>query len=101
MGISRRALLRATALGAAVASAARTATAAALEPRRVATLRRVIRRGQPGAKGYAPLVTGPGEAHVVRTDLGVAARPGRAQRRRGIIAFTQISDVHVVDAQSP
>ncbi len=106
MGISRRAVLRASALGAGLAGAvtdtARGAAASAAgAPRKVATLGRVIRRGKPGVKGYAPLVTAPGEGHVVRTDLGVRAKPGRAARRTGVVAFVQISDVHIVDAQSP
>ena len=100
MGISRRGLGRAAALGAAAAATARS-TAEAATARRVATLAHVVRRGRPGRKGYATLVRGAGEAHVVRTDLGVKARPGRARRRRGVIAFAQISDVHIVDAQSP
>ena len=102
MGISRRDLGRAAALvAAAVASARTAASASAAGPARVATLARVVRRGRAGARGYAPLERGPGEAHVVRTDLGVRAQPGRARRRRGLIAFAQISDVHVIDTQSP
>ncbi len=52
-----------------------------------------------GAGGYRTVVTGPGEPHIVRTELGVAANPGRTPV--AMIAFAQLSDVHVVDAQSP
>ena len=51
--------------------------------------------------GYAHITTQPGEAHIVRTDLGVAAHTGRESRRRALVAFAQLTDVHVVDAQSP
>ena len=37
----------------------------------------------------------------MRTDLGVGAEGGRATRRTGLLAFVQLSDVHVVDHQSP
>ena len=65
------------------------------------TLGATIQRGAPGAGGYAPLVRRSGEPHVVRTDLGVGALGGRASRRTGLLAFVQLSDVHVVDHQSP
>ncbi|MCW2816194.1 MAG: hypothetical protein JWN84_3649 [Nocardioides sp.] len=99
MPLHRRAFGRAAALAAVALAAARTSAQAA--PARVATLAHVVRRGRVGAGGYTRLVRRPGEAHVVRTDLGVKAQPGRARRRRGVIAFAQISDVHVIDAQSP
>ena len=57
------------------------------------------RTGRPG--GYAPVLTAPGEPPAVRTDLGAPAAPGRASARVPVIAFAQLSDVHVVDAQSP
>ncbi|MBI2245134.1 MAG: TIGR03767 family metallophosphoesterase, partial [Nocardioides sp.] len=41
------------------------------------------------------------ETWRVRTDLGTKPRAGRASRRRPMVAFTQISDVHVVDTESP
>jgi metallophosphoesterase (TIGR03767 family) len=101
MGISRRGLARAgAALTAAVIGIASQDRAGAAV-RRVATLGATIRRGRRNAKGYARLVRRGGEPHVVRTDLGVPARPGRADRRRPLAAFVQLSDVHVVDVQSP
>ncbi|RLV49402.1 TIGR03767 family metallophosphoesterase [Nocardioides mangrovicus] len=65
------------------------------------TLNRTYLRGVPGVGGYAPLRQGPGEPHLVRTDLGTAASTSRAKRRRGLLTFVQLSDVHVVDHQSP
>lgn len=51
--------------------------------------------------GYRLIVTGPGEPHVVREDLGIRAQAGRADRRRGLLSFAQLTDIHVIDAQSP
>ncbi len=53
------------------------------------------------AQGYRRLVSGPGEPHQVREDLGVRARAGRRARRTGLLAFAHLTDVHVVDVQSP
>jgi metallophosphoesterase (TIGR03767 family) len=65
------------------------------------TLVSTVARGKVGAGGYVQLVAGPGEPHVVREDLGTRARPGRATRRRSLLAFAQLTDIHLVDAQSP
>ncbi len=65
------------------------------------TLEATLLRGSPGAGGYVPVVRGPGEAHVVRTDLGVPAGRRRAARRRPLLAFAHLTDLHVVDVQSP
>jgi len=53
------------------------------------------------AGGYRLLRSGPGEPHVVRTDLMVAARQGRSGQRIGVASFVHLTDVHVIDAQSP
>jgi len=37
----------------------------------------------------------------VREDLGARARTGRERRRRSLLAFAQLTDVHIIDAQSP
>jgi metallophosphoesterase (TIGR03767 family) len=65
------------------------------------TLERVLRPGRPGDGGYRPVVSGPGERHLVRSDLGVPAVRGRAGRRRALLAFAHLTDVHAIDAQSP
>ena len=64
------------------------------------TLDRTLLRGQPGAGGYRPIVTGPGEPHLVRDDL-LGSRPTRAGHRRPILAMGQLTDMHIMDAQSP
>jgi metallophosphoesterase (TIGR03767 family) len=106
MPISRRALLRSAAAAAgagalfpslAEAAVAATMTSAAART----TLDRVYAPGAPDAKGYCRIVAQPGEARTVRTDLGVGAAAGRGNGRRPLLAFAQLSDVHVVDHQSP
>jgi metallophosphoesterase (TIGR03767 family) len=102
MDLSRRALLR---------SAAAVAGAAALFPSLAesavagttarTTLAGTYAAGPPDALGYSKVVQRAGEARVVRADVGVAADPGRAAGRTGLLAFAQLSDVHVVDHQSP
>ncbi len=112
MRFSRRDLLRAGAAVAAVAAcdacrtsssatpaAGGTAEAAGL-PR--TTGRTTLLRGpasNPG--GYVHLVDGPGEPYVVRTDLGGAPAADRGARRRPLLSFGHLTDLHVVDAQSP
>jgi metallophosphoesterase (TIGR03767 family) len=57
--------------------------------------------GTPDAKGYRKVVATAADQRLVRTDLGVAAGSNRARGRVGLLAFAQLSDVHVVDHQSP
>lgn len=54
-----------------------------------------ILRGDPGPRGYRRLAAGPGEDHVLR---GGSAPSGRL---RGIACFVHVTDLHVLDAQSP
>jgi metallophosphoesterase (TIGR03767 family) len=66
------------------------------------TLERTLLRGsRSGAGGYCAIVAGPGEPYLVRTDLGIAAQNGRQARRQGVVAFVQLTDTHLIDAQSP
>ncbi|GGO70127.1 metallophosphoesterase [Nocardioides deserti] len=85
----------------AASSAASSAGSAVAAAARRTTLAGVIGKAAPGPGGYTTLVAGPGEKHVVRTDLGVKPKKGRVERRRGVLAFAQLSDIHVTDAQSP
>jgi len=105
MEITRRDLLRTSAV---VGGAAALGAGGVLGPpgafadaAAFTTLNSTLRRGTPGAGGYAKVVTGPGEPHLVRSDLGINPLTGRADRRTAITAFAQITDVHVIDAQSP
>lgn len=104
MRLSRRDLLRTGLLGggAALAGAVLPGLAdAAIASARTTTLRRTYGPGPAGAGGYRQVVVQAGEPHRVRAELGAVARRGRATRRRGLLAFVQLSDVHVVDHQSP
>ncbi|WP_230421263.1 TIGR03767 family metallophosphoesterase [Actinomadura soli] len=65
------------------------------------TLARTYVLGSAGTGGYRPVIAGPGEPHLLRRDLGGAASARRAVRRRPVLAFGQLTDVHVIDAQSP
>ena len=51
--------------------------------------------------GYRALVWGPGEPFIVRDDLGVSASASRESQRRSLLYFGQLSDTHVIDAQTP
>ena len=103
MELSRRTFVRSATASAALAAAlgGRATTAYAATRRRGTTLRSKIVRGARGRKGYRRLRRIDGEPHLVRTDLGAPAKRGRARRRVGVSAFVQLSDVHIVDAQSP
>jgi metallophosphoesterase (TIGR03767 family) len=65
------------------------------------TLDRTLLRGPAGTGGFVQLITGAGEPHLVRADLGVAAKAGRQSRRTPLLTFSHLTDMHVVDAQSP
>jgi metallophosphoesterase (TIGR03767 family) len=49
------------------------------------------------AAGYQPLMDGPGEPHLIRTDF--RSHPGHVTLP--IVAFVQFTDLHIVDDQSP
>jgi metallophosphoesterase (TIGR03767 family) len=65
------------------------------------TRRVVLAKGAAGDGGWRPVVVKPGEDHVVRDGLGIKARKGRRKRRKPLLAFAQLSDLHILDAQSP
>ncbi|MES9543848.1 TIGR03767 family metallophosphoesterase [Actinomadura sp. NPDC000600] len=107
---SRRRVIQGAALSAGIATTglaafpARPAAAAAPALRGPAagtTLDRTYLLGAAGAGGYRKVTAGPGEPHLLRRDLGGAASARRAATRRGILAFGHLTDVHVIDAQSP
>jgi len=108
-GISRRRLIGLGLAGsAAVAADALLAPPAIADPHHTrgagTTLERTLLRGTPGAGGYRKIVVGPGEPHLLRTDLlppSFAGGHRRGHRRRALIALGQLTDMHVLDAQSP
>ncbi len=53
-----------------------------------------------GRGGYRRLTEGAGWPRAVRTELG-AAGPRRAETRTPLTAFVQLTDLHIVDVQTP
>ena len=107
MDFSRRALLRSGAVvggvvGSGIANPGQAARKAQRSiRRRGTTLASTLGRGAANGGGYRRLIRRKGERHLLRTDLGIKPRRGRQGRRRGVLAFVQLSDVHIVDTQSP
>ncbi|MDF1602792.1 TIGR03767 family metallophosphoesterase [Nocardioides sp. YIM 152315] len=104
MQISRRDLFRSSAAvgGTAALGSAGLADAAVAGPAvRGTTTSTVLGKGDAGAGGWRPVVRLAGEKHVVRTGLGAKPGKGRVRRRKAMAAFAQLSDVHIMDTQSP
>lgn len=85
------------AAGLATVAAAIPAVAIA-DPAGKSTTRETIVRASGG--GFVELRTRPGESHLVRTEL-TKPKSGRAQRRRSLLMFAQVTDPQVVDEMSP
>lgn len=107
MTISRRALIQSSVvIGGAAAltdlalSPAAWAVTGQLTPEHT-TLAGTLVRGTAGNGGYAPVVVAAGEPHTVRAELGAPAGATRATTRTPVLAFAHMTDVHLVDAQSP
>lgn len=105
MELSRRELLRAAFVLGGAAAISREMVFGALSEEAVAAGRTTANGtygpGAPNALGYRKIVARPADQRVVRTDIGVAAGSTRAATRTNLLAFAQLSDVHVVDHQSP
>ena len=67
------------------------------------TLLQTVTQKQTPVRGkYRTLLAGPGEPHLARYDvLGFKPRGNRYQRRRSIGYLGHMSDIHIMDAQSP
>src|SRR4051794_40450588 len=107
MTVSRRSLLKLTGAGLAVAGTdlgllvTRGDAAASSAPSGgpfLTTLNGTVALDAPGAGGYRRLKAGPAEPHLVRSEL--AADAG-APVPRAVAAFAQMTDLHIVDDQSP
>ncbi|MGX5681782.1 TIGR03767 family metallophosphoesterase [Schumannella luteola] len=107
-GLSRRQfLVAATALAAATGMsletlAPRLATAATPATGAPSTLLQTILQGSIVKGQYRSLTSGPGEPYVPRLDvLGRRAGEGREASRRSLLYLAHLSDMHVIEAQSP
>src|SRR3954454_8781182 len=105
MEMSRRALMRSALVLGGVAAVSREMVFGSLVEEALAAGRTTANGtygpGAANALGYHKLVAKPADARVVRTDLGIAAGSTRTKQRKALLAFAQLSDVHVVDHQSP
>jgi metallophosphoesterase (TIGR03767 family) len=107
--ISRRSLLLAGAGGLALASIGTLSTASTLDRALATTASRALDTAgttleQAAAArnsiGYSRLFAGPGFPLVVREELS-AATLGRDSRRTAMASVVQLTDLHLIDAQSP
>lgn len=66
------------------------------------TLQQTILQRATGDRSYRTLVAGPGEQYVPRLDvLRRQANDARTSTRRSLLYLGHLSDLHVIDAQSP
>lgn len=105
--LSRRAFLAATAVSAGAFALPPEFLAAALaaptQPSdALSTLTQTIRLDSVAQGQYRTLVAAPGEPYVERTDLlRDTPRAGRVTDRRSLGYLGHLSDIHIIDAQSP
>ncbi|MEU6080130.1 TIGR03767 family metallophosphoesterase [Streptomyces sp. NPDC047108] len=108
MSVSRRRMLTFAAVGVAAAAigpgeVARAAlTGSRNAPSKSAfgagtTLTKTVVPGPPDASGYRKLVEANGEGHTLRTDI----TSSRAEDPKPLVAFGHLSDLHIIDDQSP
>lgn len=109
-GVTRRQLLGMGATGGALlAAGALSSPSADAAPvgapwkvrRHGTTLKHTLLRGSPGLGGYRKIVIGPGEPHLLRDDLLTGPPGTRRRQRRALLALGQLTDMHLLDAQSP
>ncbi|MFT4210633.1 MAG: TIGR03767 family metallophosphoesterase [Microbacterium sp.] len=106
-GLSRRQFLAVVSALAASTAIPATVLGDALAARAVpadvpSTLGRTILAGSVLSGQYRTLTPGPGEPYLARTDiLGRAPAADRATARRSLLYLGHLSDMHVIDAQSP
>ena len=66
------------------------------------TLQRTIRVGSVQRNSYRTLLNGLGEPYYPRLDItGQVPDPRRADRRRSLLYIGHLSDIHIMDAQTP
>lgn len=97
--ISRRKLLEVAAFGSAVSVLRPSRAFAEESASQGTTLARTLVPGPEGVGGYRAVLVGAGEPHVVRGELGGSVPASGVGRP--LLAFSQLTDLHVADAQSP
>lgn len=65
------------------------------------TVERTLVLGPAGAGGYRKVVAGPGEPHLLRAELVPGGAKADRAKSKPLVAFTQLTDIHVQDSQSP
>jgi metallophosphoesterase (TIGR03767 family) len=65
------------------------------------TLAETLLGGPPGRGGYRPVRCAPGEPYLVRDDLLGRSSTAPAAQRRTLLAFAHLTDLHLIDDQSP
>ena len=106
-GMSRRSFLAtvgalATVWGVSPTTLGRALAAPAVPGDAITTLERTIRMTAPVYRQYRTLVATPGEPYVPRLDvLGAEPDQARAGRRRSLAYLGHLTDMHVMDPQSP
>ncbi|CAN5257516.1 TIGR03767 family metallophosphoesterase [soil metagenome] len=106
-GLSRRQFI--SIVGALAAASAipvdvlgRSLSVAAAPAEAPSTLLRTILQGRVLSGSYRTLTAGPGEPYLPRTDiLRAAPSASRVAARRSLLYLGHLSDLHVIDAQSP
>lgn len=71
-------------------------------PERAVTARQRVVPGEPGEGGYRRLIAADGEPHVTRSEISGASLPAGWQRSATpLLVVAQLSDMHIMDHQSP
>ena len=65
------------------------------------TIRKGVRIGEGSAGAYYRLAEGPGESYLRRTDLARPRNSGKQNGKRSMLSFVHLTDVHIIDAESP
>jgi hypothetical protein len=63
------------------------------------TVERTLVAGPAGTGGFRSIVPGPGEPYLLRTEL--ASRRAGSASAQPLLAFAHLTDIHLVDCQSP
>jgi 3',5'-cyclic AMP phosphodiesterase CpdA len=65
------------------------------------TSEKTLVAGPAQRKSYRGVVDGPGESHIVRAEIGGSPDDDVTPRGEAIAVFAHLTDLHVIDAQSP